>query len=261
MGKNAPGRRDSLFRGLEVPEKIVSWGGVRFLAAPCQVPPPCPPHFRPRPHRHLQDPEDAAAARRLRPAPDLGPALLPGPEAGPLLASGPGCLHAHLLRRLRPLTLLCRPETPRQAQRARRAAARQPCPVRGQRSRIAGGALVSRLLPPPFRQLAAPACRPLPCLYVCLSLCLCSLLLGLPAVPDCPLPPSLLPCPLPAKSRTDISGSCGLCGPHSCPGGLCGSSPLGGKPRVGPRHLPLSCALLTNPTSPALPRPLDSRTL
>lgn len=108
---------------------------------------------------------------------------------------------------------------------------------------------------PCFRLLLSTSWPPPPAFHsrVCLSVCLHSLLLGLPAVPDCPLPPSLLPCPLPAKSRTDISGSCGLCGPHSCLRGLCGSSPLGGKPRVGPLHLPLSCALLTNPTQPSPP--------
>ena len=47
MGKNASGRGDSLFRGLEVPERVVSWGRVGFLAAPCQVPTPPPPLLPP----------------------------------------------------------------------------------------------------------------------------------------------------------------------------------------------------------------------
>ena len=66
---------------------------------------------------------------------------------------------------------------------------------------------------PAFTLLLSPSGCPLPVLHscVCVCVCLCSLLLGLPAVPDCPhlSPPSLLPCPLPAESRTDISWELG----------------------------------------------------
>nr|XP_030736037.1 long-chain fatty acid transport protein 1 isoform X2 [Globicephala melas] len=107
------GQTDVAVYGVAVPGAAEGAGTLRTAHLPA---PPAPGGH----HRHLQDSEDEAAARGLRPTPDLRPALLPGPEAGPLPASGSGCLHPHLFGRLLPLTLfLGPPETLHQAQQAR----------------------------------------------------------------------------------------------------------------------------------------------
>lgn len=184
-----------------------------------------PSHLHPHPHRHLQDPEDAVAARGLRPTPDLGPALLPGPEAGTLSAPGPGCLHSHLLGCLCPLTLLlCCPEIPGQAWQARWAGARQLCPVLGPRNWTPGRTRVSPL--PSLSSACSPARSSCPALpsSAPVSVCLFSLLpgLSLPAVPICPylfpLFLHLFPFSSPVLSNAEqtFPGSCGLCGASIC---------------------------------------------
>lgn len=118
-------------------------------------------------------------------------------------------------------------------------------------------------LPVPHSPLPGPLHSLLPCPAFLLLLCVClfSLLpgLSLPAVPICPHLFSLFLHLFPfssrsVKCRADISW-------ELWPSwGLRLLSPLDPRPRMGPPHLPLSCALRL-PPSPGLLRLLGSRML